>query len=60
MPGEQILSSTDVFCRAEECVKLAPNSVNRTPRGTGSSNPPRSANESLRTNAVVALFRGLG
>jgi hypothetical protein len=28
--------------------------------GTGSSNPLRSANESLRTNAVVALFRGLG
>ena len=28
--------------------------------GTGSSNSLRSANESLRTNAVVALFRGLG
>ena len=28
--------------------------------GTGSSNSLCSANESLRTNAVVALFRGLG
>jgi hypothetical protein len=28
--------------------------------GTGSSNSLRSAKESLRTNAVVALFRGLG
>jgi hypothetical protein len=28
--------------------------------GTEGSNSFRSANESLRTNAVVALFRGLG
>src|ERR1035437_9914752 len=47
IPGEQILSSTDAFIRAESWTNLGPNSAHRILKGLGSSNPPLSATESL-------------
>ena len=47
-PGEQILSSTDALISAQWCPELGPNSAQVSLSGTGGSNPPRSANESLR------------
>ena len=40
IPGEQILSSTDAFIRAESWTNLGPNSAHRILKGLGSSNPP--------------------
>ena len=54
IPGEQILSSTDAFIRAESWTNLGPNSAYRILKGLGSSNPPLSATDSLSLGEYLA------